>query len=328
MHSIAKWVGVAGLGIAGGLVSTPAVQAQSSQPYPSRPIRIVVGFQAGGGVDISARAIGKEMNEALNQSVIVDNRPGASGNIAAEIVSKSPADGYTLLMANSTISIPSLFTKLPYDVNKDLQPVSLIALGPSALVVQPSFPVTTVKDIVAMAKAKPNQLIYGSGGPGNITHLEMVLLMNMAGIEMVHVPYKGGAPSVIGLLSGEVQMLFTSIPSVLTQVNAGKLKAVGVSTSKRHGSLPNVPTISESGLPGYDAASWYGLFAPAGTPKEVLAVLTREIVKAMRVPSVRERFASDGFDPVGNSPEEFGKFVREEIPKWAKVVKAGNIKGE
>ncbi|MGH8617589.1 MAG: Bug family tripartite tricarboxylate transporter substrate binding protein [Burkholderiales bacterium] len=323
-NTVAKLVNV----VCAIVVAGWALAVSAQQPYPSRPVRIVVGFQAGGGVDISARAIGKELTEALGQSVIVDNRPGASGNIAAELVSKAPPDGYSLLMSNSTIAIPSLFAKLPFDVNKDLQALSLIAIGPSALVVQPSFPVTTVKDVVALAKAKPKHLIFGSGGPGNITHLEMELLMNMAGIDMIHVPYKGGAPSVVGLLSGEVQTLFTSIPSVLQQVNAGKLKAIGVSTARRHASMPNVPTISESGVPGYDAASWYGLFVPAGTSREAMAVLSREIVKVMRVQSVRDRFSSDGFDPVGNSPEEFTKFVREEIPKWAKVVKAQNIKGD
>jgi tripartite-type tricarboxylate transporter receptor subunit TctC len=300
----------------------------SAQTYPSRPIRIVVGFQAGGGVDISSRAIGKELTESLGQSVIVDNRPGAAGNIAADIVAKAIPDGYTLLMSNLTIAVPSLFVKLPFDINRDLVPVSLVAIGPSALVVHPSLPVNNVRELIALAKAKPKQLIYGSGGLGNITHLEMELLTAAAGIEMVHVPYKGGAPSVVGLISGEVQMLFTSIPSVLPQINAGRIKAIGVSTLKRSSALPNVPTIDEAGLPGYNAASWYGLFAPAGVPKSALEILSREIVKIMRVPTVRDKFASDGFDPVGGSPEEFAKFIREEIPKWAKVVKAAGIRPE
>jgi tripartite-type tricarboxylate transporter receptor subunit TctC len=298
----------------------------SGQSYPTRPIRIVVGFQAGGGVDIASRAIGKQLTEALGQSVIVDNRPGASGNIAAELAAKAQPDGYTLLMSNLTIAIPSLFAKLPFDVNKDLVPVSLVAIGPSVLVVHPSLPVNNVIELIAAAKAK--QLIYGSGGPGNITHLEMVLFTNLAGVDMIHVPYKGGAPSVIGLLSGEVQMLFTSIPSVLPQITARKLKPLAVSTAKRSSALPDVPTVDEAGIRGYDASSWYALFAPAGIPKSVLAVLSKEIVKIMQVPDVRERFASDGFEPVGNSPEEFAKFVREEIAKWGKIVKTAGIKGE
>lgn len=302
--------------------------AASAQPYPTRPLRIVVGFQAGGGVDISSRAIGKQLTEALGQSVIIDNRPGASGNIAAEIVAKAQPDGYTLLMANLTIAVPNLFVKLPFDVNKDLVPLSLVAIGPSVLVVNPALPFNNVKELIAAAKAKPKQLIYGSGGLGNITHLEMVLFTNMASVDMLHVPYKGGAPSVIGLLSGEVQMLFTSIPSVLPQIIARKLKALAVSTAKRSAALPDIPTVDESGIHGYDAASWYGLFVPAGIAKNALNVLSREIVKIMQVQEVRDRFASDGFEPVGNSPEQFAKFVREEIAKWGKIVRSGGIKGE
>jgi tripartite-type tricarboxylate transporter receptor subunit TctC len=323
MNATAGWL-VATLGVAVGVI--PALA--SAQAYPSRPIRIVVGFQAGGAVDISSRAIGRQLTEALGQSVIVDNRPGAAGNIAADIVAKAQPDGYTLLMSNLTIAIPSLFTKLPFDVNKDLTPVSLVTNGPSVLVVHPSLAVASVKELIAAAKAKPGQLTYGSGGLGNITHLEMVLFTNMAGVEMVHVPYKGGAPSVVGLLSGEVQILFTSIPSVLPQITARKLKPLAVSTARRSSALPDIPTVDEAGLRGYDASSWYGLFAPAGISKNVLNVLSREIVKIMQVQEVRDRFAADGFEPVGSSPEEFAKFMREEIAKWGKIVKTAGIKGE
>jgi tripartite-type tricarboxylate transporter receptor subunit TctC len=277
-------------------------------------------------VDLSARAIAKELTELLGQSVIVDNRAGAGGNIAADLVAKSAPDGYTLLMAPMSISVPSLFAKLPFDINKDLAPVSLVAIGPSILVAQTSFPVNSVKELIALAKAKPGQLTYGSTGVGGATHLLMELFVAAAGIKLIHVPYKGGAPSLIGLMSGEIHMIFTSIPSVLSQIRAGKVKPLGVSLKKRSSVLPNVPTIDESGLPGYDAASWYGLFAPAGVSKNILDILSRELVKIMRVQSVRDRFASDGFDPVGSSPEEFSAFVKEEIPKWAKVVKAAGIK--
>lgn len=298
----------------------------SAQTYPARPIRILVGFQPGGGVDISARAIGQKLSDALGQSVIVENRPGASGNIAADLAAKSPPDGYTLLMANSTISIPALFAKLPFDVTRDLAPVSLVALGPSVLVVHPSVPVKNVKQLIALARAKPRELVFGSGGTGNITHLAMELFMSMAKIDMVHVPYKGGAPSVIGLLSGEVHMLFTSIPSVLPQINAGKVRAIGVSIQKRSSALPNVPTIDEAGLPGFDTASWYGLLAPAGVPKNIPELLSKEVVKIMHNKEIRDRFARDGFEPVGNTPEAFGNFIRSEIPKWEKVVRQANIK--
>jgi len=323
MNSRLRWLGFIVLSAAGVLAS-----AVAAQTYPTRPIRIVVGFGAGGGVDIASRAIGKQLTEALGQSIVVDNRPGASGNIAAEIVSKAQSDGYTLLMSNLTIAMPSLFTTLPFNVNRDLAPVSLVAIGPSVLVVHPSLPVNSIKELIAAAKAKPKQLIYGSGGPGNITHMEMVLFTNMASIDMIHVPYKGGAPSVVGLLSGEVQMLFTSIPSVLSQIQARKVKPLAVSTAKRSSALPEVPTISEAGLPGYDAASWYGLFAPAGIPKDVLRVLSTEIVKIMQVPEVRQRFSGDGFEPVGSTPDQFAKFVRTEIVKWEKIIKTAGLKGD
>lgn len=322
MNARFRWLGLIALSIVG--VNSAAIAAQA---YPTRPIRIVVGFGAGGGVDIASRTIGKQLTEALGQSIVVDNRPGASGNIAADIVSKAQSDGYTLLMSNLTIAMPSLFTTLPFDVNRDLVPVSLVAIGPSVLVVHPSLPVNSIKELIAAAKAKPKQLIYGSGGPGNITHMEMVLFTNMAGIDMIHVPYKGGAPSVVGLLSGEVQVLFTSIPSVLSQIQARRVKPLAVSTAKRSSALPEVPTISEAGLPGYDAASWYGLFAPAGIPKDVLAVLSKEIVKIMQVPEVRQRFSGDGFEPVGGTPDQFEKFVRTEITKWGKIIKTAGIKG-
>jgi len=323
MNARLRWFAVIGLSAAGMLAS-----AVAAQTYPARPIRVVVGFGAGGGVDIASRTIGKQLTETLGQSIVVDNRPGASGNIAADIVSKAQSDGYTLLMSNLTIAMPSLFAKLPFDVNKDLVPISLVAIGPSVLVVNPALPVNNVKELIAAAKAKPKHLIYGSGGPGNITHMEMVLFTNMAGIDMIHVPYKGGAPSVVGLLSGEVQMLFTSIPSVLSQIHARRVKPIAVSTAKRSSALPEVPTISEAGLPGYDAASWYGLFAPAGIPKDVLRVLSTEIVKIMQVPEVRQRFSGDGFEPVGSTPDQFAKFVRTEIVKWEKIIKTAGLKGD
>jgi tripartite-type tricarboxylate transporter receptor subunit TctC len=299
-----------------------------AQKFPVRPVRIVVGFQAGGGTDLAARAIAQKLTDNLGSSVIVDNRPGAAGNIAGDIVAKGAADGYTILMANSTIAIPSLYAKLPFDIRKDFVPLSLIALGPSVLVVHPSLPVKDVKGLIALAKAKPKALAYGSGGLGNITHLAMELFTSMAGVEMVHAPYKGGSPSVVGLVSGEVQTLFTSIPTALPQITAGKMRALGVSISKRSPALPNVPTIDEAGLRGYYAASWYGLLLPAGTPDSVVGVLAKGIEASMRAPDVRDKMVAQGFEPIGNSPVEFAKFVREEIPRWEKVVKNAGIKGE
>ena len=300
----------------------------AAQPYPSRPVRIVVGFQAGGGTDIAARVIAQKLADALDATFIVDNRPGAAGNIGADIVAKSNADGYTILMANSTIAIPSLSVKLPFNVKKDFAPISNIALGPSVLLVNPSLPVTDVKGLVALAKAKPRTLIYGSGGVGNVTHLAMELLMSMTGIEMTHIPYKGAAPSVVGLLSGEVQLLFAGIPGVLAQISAGKVRALGVSISQRSPALPNVPTIAEAGLPGYYAASWYGLMVPAGTPNSTIDILAKQIGTIMRVPEVKEKMLAQGFEPVGDTPAQFGKFISEEILRWEQVVKRAGIKPE
>ena len=299
--------------------------AAIAQKYPAKSVRIVVGFQPGGATDIAARAIALKLNDALGGSFIVDNRSGAAGNIAAEIVAKANPDGYTMLMANSTIAIPSLFVKLAYDVRKDFAPLSLIAIGPSVLVVHPSLAVHDVKGLIALAKAKPKQLSFGSGGLGNVTHLAMELFAAMAGVDMVHVPYKGGAPSVIGLVSGEVHLLFSSIPAALPQINAGRMKAIGVSISQRSSALPDVPTIHEAGLSGYYAASWYGLLLPTGVPQSTIATLSREIVTIMRAPDIKERMLSQGFEPVGNDPEGFARFIREELPRWEKVVKAAGI---
>lgn len=300
--------------------------AAIAQKYPARPVRIVVGFAPGGATDIAARAVAQKLGDAFGSSFVVDNRAGAAGNIAADIVAKAPADGYTILMANSTIAIPSLYAKLPFDVRKDFIPLSLIALGPSVLVVHPSIGVNDVKGLIALAKAKPKQLTYGSGGLGNSTHLAMELFASMAGVDMVHVPYKGGAPSVVGLISGEVQLLFTSIPAALPQINAGKMKPIGVSISQRSSALPNVPTIDEGGLPGYYAASWYGLLLPAGVPKATVDTLAKEIGTIMRIPAIKEQMLKEGFEPVGSNSQEFTKFIREEIPRWDKIVKTAGIK--
>jgi tripartite-type tricarboxylate transporter receptor subunit TctC len=292
-----------------------------AQKYPTRPVRIVVGFGAGGGTDLAARAIAQKLTEAFGSTFIVDNRPGASGNLAADIVAKAAPDGYTIFMANSTIAVPALFTKLPFAVSN-------IALGPSLLVVHASVPANDVKSFIALARSKPKQLTYGSGGVGNYTHLAMELFISLTGTDMVHVPYKGGLPSVQGLLTGEVQSLFTSIATVLPQLGAGKMKALGVSTSKRNPAVPNVPTISEAGVPGYYAASWYGLMLPAGTSPQIVAALSKEITRIMRLPDIRDPLIKQGFEPIGDTPGEFSKFIREEIARWEGVVKRAGIKGE
>jgi len=310
------------------LIVSFGIAAGEARDYPTKTVRVVVGFQAGGGTDIAARVLAQKLTESFDASFIVDNRPGAAGNLAADIVAKSNADGYTILMANSTIAIPSLYAKLPFDIRKDFTPLSLIALGPSVLVVNPGLGINDVKGLISRAKSKPNELTYGSGGLGNVTHLAMELFQSMAGISMVHVPYKGGAPSVLGLVTGEVQSLFTSIPTALPQITAGKMKPIGVSISRRSSALPNVPTIDEAGLPGYYAASWYGLLLPVGVPKTTIALLAKQIGIVMRAADVKEKMLSQGFEPVGDAPAEFAKFIREELPRWEKVVKSAGIKPE
>jgi tripartite-type tricarboxylate transporter receptor subunit TctC len=316
------------LAVAVSSICTLLSASATAQSYPVKPVRIVVGFAPGGGVDMSARAVGKYLGDAVGQTVIVDNRPGAAGNIGAALVAKSPPDGYTMLMSNSTISTPGLFLNMPFDVTKDLEPVTLVAIGPSVLVAHPSFPVKSVKDLIALARAKPGQISFGSGGIGNITHLEMELVKSLTGVKMEHVPYKGSAPSIVGLVSGEVQVLFTSIPAGLGQVRSGRMRALAVSTLKRSSAMPDVPTIDESALKGYDAASWYGLFMPAGAPKNAVATVAKEVVKIMQAKDIRERFMADGFEPAGLGPDEFSKYLRAEIVKWEKIVKAAGIKPE
>jgi tripartite-type tricarboxylate transporter receptor subunit TctC len=297
-----------------------------AQKYPSRPVRIVVGFAPGGATDIAARAVAQKLTDRMGGSFVVDNRPGASGNIAADIVAKSVPDGYTMLMANATIAIPSLYAKLPFDVTRDLAPLSLVAIGPSVLAVHPSLPVRDVKGLIALARARPNELSFGSGGVGNSTHLAMELFTHMAGIRMVHVPYKGGGPSVVGLVTGEVQVVFTSVPSALTHIRTGKMRALGVSISRRSKALPDVPSIAEAGLPGYYAASWYGLLLPAGVPGEIVNSVAQAVSIVMQEPDVQDKMLKQGFEPVGSSPEEFAKFIRDEMPRWAEIVKIAGIK--
>ncbi len=303
-------------------------QPAGAQKFPAKPIRIVIGFQPGGGSDTAARPLAQKLTEALGEPVIIENRPGASGNIAAALVAKSPPDGYTIFMANSTIAIPTMYPKLSFDVSKDFLPLSLIAIGPSVLMVHPSLPVRSVPQLIALAKASPGQVTYASGGLGNTTHLAMELLASMAGMKMAHVPYKGGAPAVLALISGEVSAGFASIPSGLPQIKAGRVRALGVSIARRSSALPDVPTIEEAGLRGYYAASWYGMLLPANTPRDVVGVLSREIVGQMRSPDMRDKLAVQGFEPVGSSPEEFSKFIREEMLRWERVIRSAGIKPE
>lgn len=299
--------------------------SSGAQQYPARPIRLVVGFAAGGATDISARTIAQKLSETIGQQVLVDNRPGASANLAADLVVRSAPDGYNLLLANATIAMPSLFAKLPFDVKKDLTPVSLVGYGPLLLTVHPSLPVKSVKELVALAQRKPGMLNYASAGVGSMTHLGMALFISTANVRMVHIPYKGGAPSAIAVMTGESQLTFSSVAAAIGPVRQGKLRGIAVSSAKRSAALPDVPTVSESGLAGYDASSWYGFLAPAGTPRPIVSKLGDETVKALGAADLKERLVSLGIEPANGGVEEFAGYLNAEIPKWANVIKAAGI---
>jgi tripartite-type tricarboxylate transporter receptor subunit TctC len=298
-----------------------------AQPYPNRPIRMLVPFPAGGTVDFFARVVSTRLSEALGQPVLVENRAGAGGNIATEAVAKSAPDGYTLLMGSEIVAInTSLYSKLGYDPVKDLAPVTLVGTVPNILIVTPSVPANSVKELIALAAKTPGKISYASTGVGTSSHLSSELFKFMAGIDILHVPYKGGPPAVADLIGGQVNMMFINMPTGLGHVKSGKAKILGVSSIRRVPQLPDVPTIDESGLKGYDTYAWSGLYAPAGTPHEVIARLNSEIVKILKIPGVREQLAGQGAEPVGDSPEEFARFTRSEISKWAKIIKTSGAR--
>jgi tripartite-type tricarboxylate transporter receptor subunit TctC len=306
-----------------------AIPVFAQPQYPVKPLRLIVPYPPGGGTDTLARLLVQKLSEVLGQQVVLDNRPGAGANIGVEAAAKSPPDGYTLLLATIANAISaSLYTKLNYDLVKDFSSVTLLATTPHMLVVHPAVPARSVKEFVALARARPQQLAYSSSGSGTPSHLAGELFASMTGVRLVHVPYKGGGPSVIALLSGEVSVGFATMPSVIPHVKAGKLRALAVTTAQRSPSFPQLPTISEAGVPGYDAGSWYGLLVPAGTPKEVVARLNAETVKLLKLPEVKERLDSAGFEVLVSTPEEYAAFTRNEIEKWAKVVKASGARAD
>ncbi|MEK7437465.1 MAG: tripartite tricarboxylate transporter substrate binding protein [Pseudomonadota bacterium] len=295
-----------------------------SQAYPAKPIRLVVPYPAGGPLDIMARAIGQKLTEAWKQPVVVDNRAGAGGNIGADFVAKSAPDGYTLLMgAVATHAInPSLYSKIPYDPVRDFAPVALVAQVPNILVLNPAVPAKTVRELIALARSKPGYLNFGSGSTGSTGHLAGELFNTMAGVKMVHIPYKGAAPATADLLGGQVHLMFDNLASALPNVKAGKLRALAVTTLARSEAIPELPTIAESGLPGFDLSTWFGLMVPAGTPPEIVARLNAEIVRALDAKDMRERLEKMGAEPLpNNTPEHFAAFIRAEAAKYAKVVK-------
>ncbi|HEX9904120.1 MAG TPA: tripartite tricarboxylate transporter substrate binding protein [Propylenella sp.] len=301
-----------------------------AQQYPAKPIRMIIGFPPGGGTDIIGRIVAQRMAEGLKQQILPDNRGGASGQIAADLAAKAPPDGYTVMMAHiAAMSIlPSLYPKLPYDPVRDFAPISLVAISPQIVVVHPSLPVKNIKELIALAKARPAQINYASPGIGTVQHLAGELFNLQAKVNMAHVAYKGAGPSVIDLIAGHVQISFDVIPVVIGHVKAGKLRAIAVTSEKRTAQMPNVPTVNESGLRGFDLSTWWGLVAPAAVSKDVVARLHGETVRTLGLPDVKERIAAAGADVVGNSPEEFAAFIRNERAKYARIVKEAKIKIE
>jgi tripartite-type tricarboxylate transporter receptor subunit TctC len=302
--------------------------AAQSPAYPAKPVRIVVPSSPGGGTDILARVLAQKMTESLGQQFVVENRPGAGQVIGIEAVARSAPDGYTLLMAASAIVINEvMYAKPPYDTLRDFAPVTLVASLPNILVVHPTLPVKSVRELIALAKARPGQLNYSSAGSGTSPHLSMELFRIMAGVTLTHIPYKGTGPATVDLVAGQVQLSMPNVLTALPQIKGGKVRALGVTGAKRATGLPDVPAIAES-LPGYEAIQWYGVLAPAGTAREIVAKLQAEIVRILVLPEVKERLAADGADAVGNRPDEFATYIRAELAKWGKVVKAGGIKLE
>lgn len=299
-----------------------ATGAAGAQGYPARSVRVVLPFPAGGGSDLIGRLVTQKLAAALGQPVVVDNRAGASGNIAAEIVAKSPPDGYTLLFGNSSLSIsPAVYQKLNYSPTQDLMPISMASSYPFALTVHPSLPVRNVRELVALAKARPDQLAYASAGAGTMSHMAMEMLRLKTGTRVQHLPYKGAAPASVSLISGETQLAFLVMPVAQAQVKAGKLRGLGVAAPTRSTAAPDMPTMQESGVDGHIALQWNGFFAPARTPQPIIDRLHREVAKAVHLPDVKQRFEAEGATPAGTSPGEFAAFYRAEAEKWADVAK-------
>jgi len=308
----------------------PASTALAADIYPSKAVRIVVPFAAGGSTDLLARNVAQRLNEAWKQPVIVDNRAGGGGIVGSVYVVKSPADGYTLLLGTNTTNAvaASLYAKLPYDVQRDFAPITEIATIPQLLSVHPSIPAKTLKDLVALATARPNQLNFGTAGSGSTSHMAMALFESMAKLKMVHVPYKGTGPALIELLGGHLSLMFDVIMTSLPHVQSGKLRALAVSSLQRSPTAPQIPTVAESGYPGFDAIVWFGLFAPAGAPPEAIRKISEETARVLKTPSMRELLAGQGLEIVASNPADFAARVNGEIVKWRKVIREAGIKLE
>jgi tripartite-type tricarboxylate transporter receptor subunit TctC len=310
-----------------GLLALAFVGVATAQDYPNRPIRMVVGFVPGGTVDIVARLFAPKMAQSMNVGVVVDNRPGAGANIAVEQVAKAPPDGYTVFMANPALAISaSVYRKLNYDAERDLAPIGLTATSCHLLIIHPSLPVRSIRELIALAKARPGQLNFSSGGTGNSDHLPGEMLKGMAGIDMVHVPYKGGAPAAADVVSGQVSMYFAGIGVGLPLAKAGRVRGLAVTSRTRASIAPEYPTMDEAGVRGFETALWTALFAPAGTPRPIIQKLNAEIMKALETADLKERLAQIGAEPFGSSPEKAATYLHAEIEKYAKVARAINLK--
>ena len=311
-------------------VSTYPVYAQKDAgSYPNKPVRFLVGFAPGGFTDVMARALAGKLTENWGQQVVVDNRPGASTTIATDLAAKAPPDGYTLLMmTDNHVTNPSLFRKLPYDTEKDFEPITLAALAPFLLVVHPTVPANSVKELIAVAKSRPGKLNYGSGGIGAPGHLSGELFNTLAGVRMTHVPYKGAAPAIADLLGGQIQVYFGNLPVTIPHAKAGRVRALAVTSAKRSGIAPELPTVAEAGVPGFELTPWYGVVTRAGTPKPVVAKMNRDIVGILKTAEMRERITKAGAEPSGMTTAEFAKFLKSESAKWGKLVRDSGAKAE
>jgi tripartite-type tricarboxylate transporter receptor subunit TctC len=312
---------------AAGIMCAAIFSTAVAQTYPTKPVRLVVPFSPGGTTDFIARYLGKKLTEELGQTFVVDNRGGAGGTLGADICAKAPGDGYTLLIYHIGIATaPALFKSLPYDTHRDIAPITLIGTTPSVMVVHPSMNVSSVKDLVAMAKAAPSQVRAGTAGIGSAGFLGVSLFEYQANVKLSQIPYKGGGPALLALVGGEVQVMIQTMPDTIRQVRSGKLKLIAVSTAKRVSELPDIPTIAESGVPGYDYSTWFGLFAPGTTPKPLAAKLNQVVNRHLTAPDLQAEFRKDGLEPAGSSAEAFRALVNREIDKWAQVMKATGIK--